>query len=60
MIILFLTFALLFLAVFAVCLNVIKLWEERPDLDVLTARQDIAKQQDNERSWYRNRPTLMR
>jgi HAMP domain-containing protein len=60
MTILLLTFALLFLAIFAVCLNVIKLWEERRDLDALALRQSIAKQRDNEAAWYRNRYTVMR
>jgi HAMP domain-containing protein len=60
MTILFLTFALLFLAVFAVCLNVIKFWDERRDIEALAARQRIAKQQDNAAAWYRNRYTVMR
>jgi hypothetical protein len=60
MIILILTFALLFLAVFAICLNVSFLWQEKRDLRAFEERQRVAMQLDNDSAWYRNRYTVMR
>jgi len=59
MTILMLTFATLFLGVFALCLVAMHRWEQTKQLNALQERQRTRVEADREAAWRRNKYTIM-